>query len=48
MTFFNVNFDGSVMSSNGKVGLIIRGPNSRLVAAGDNRLFGPSILKVEL
>lgn len=36
------------MSNNGEVGFIIRGLNSKLVAAGSSWLYGPSVPWMEL
>lgn len=36
-TFFNVNFDGNIMGSNERADFVIRGFNSRLVAACGSR-----------
>lgn len=47
-TFLKVNFDGSIMGSDGGVAFVIRDPDSRLVVAGDSWLFGPSILDAKL
>lgn len=47
-TFLKINFDSSVMGTYGKMGFVIKGLDSRLVAAGDYHLFGPPVSEVEL
>lgn len=47
-TFFKINFDSSVISSKGDVGFIIKGPDTRFVAAGGGHLFGPSVSGAQL
>ncbi|XP_038988624.1 uncharacterized protein LOC120112809 [Phoenix dactylifera] len=50
LSFLKVNFDGSVLDSGmrGGAGFIIRGPHSRVVAAGGCQLFDTSVPEAEL
>ncbi|XP_038976683.1 uncharacterized protein LOC120107476 [Phoenix dactylifera] len=49
-SFLKVNFDGSVQDggAQGGAGFVIRGPHSRVVAAGGCQLFGISVPGAEL
>lgn len=47
MDFLKVNFNDSVMGSNGGEGFIIKDLDLRLVVAGGSHLFGPFVLGVD-
>lgn len=46
--YLKVNFDGSVRNRKGGAGFVIRGPDSRLVAAGGHYLSDPTVPGAEL